>query len=114
MSSRENNSAYESYWKLFIRFLHFGLLAWGGPVAQIAMIREELVDERKWITREKFNRILGVYQALPGPEVHEMCIYFGFISRGRLGVFIAGSNCGVSPTAKAIENRNASIIGLPK
>lgn len=90
MSSKVNNPAYESYWKLFIIFLRFGILAWGGPVAQIAMIREELVDEKKWITREKFNRILGVYQALPGPEAHEMCVYFGFISRGKLGGFLAG------------------------
>lgn len=88
--SQTNNSAYESYWKLFIRFFRFGLLAWGGPIAQIAMIREELVDEKKWITREKFNRILGVYQALPGPEAHELCVYFGFISRGRIGGFLAG------------------------
>lgn len=88
--SEMNNLAYESYWKLFIRFFRFGLLAWGGPIAQIAMIREELVDEKKWITREKFNRILGVYQALPGPEAHELCVYFGFISRGRIGGFLAG------------------------
>jgi chromate transporter len=80
----------ESYLGLFLRFLRFGLLAWGGPVAQIAMIRQELVDEKKWITREKFNRILGVYQALPGPEAHELCVYFGFVSRGRLGGILAG------------------------
>lgn len=90
MSSETNNPAYESYWKLFVRFLRFGLLAWGGPVAQIAMIREELVDEKKWLTREKFNRILGVYQVLPGPEAHELCVYFGFISRGRIGGLLAG------------------------
>ncbi len=88
--SSKTNPAYESYWNLFIRFFRFGLLAWGGPVAQIAMIREEFVDQKKWISKEKFNRILGVYQALPGPEAHEMCVYFGFISRGRLGGFLAG------------------------
>lgn len=75
---------------LFVRFLKFGALAWGGPVAQIAMIRQEIVDEERWISREHFNRVLAVYQVLPGPEAHELCVYFGMLSRGRLGGFLAG------------------------
>ncbi len=66
----------ESYARIFLRFLKFGLLAWGGPVAQIAMIRQELVDEERWVTNERFNRVLAVYQVLPGPEAHELCVYF--------------------------------------
>jgi chromate transporter len=81
---------YESYGKLFLRFLRFGLLAWGGPVAQIAMLRQELVEEERWITRDRFNRTLAVYQVLPGPEAHELCVYFGMLSRGRLGGLLAG------------------------
>lgn len=81
---------HESYLKLFARFLKFGLLAWGGPVAQIAMIRAELVDDEKWIAPERFNRVLAVYQALPGPEAHELCVYFGMLARGRLGALLAG------------------------
>lgn len=80
----------EPYPKLFRRFLRFGLLAWGGPVAQIAMVREELVEGEKWVSRERFNRVLAVYQVLPGPEAHELCVYFGYIARGRLGGFLAG------------------------
>ncbi|HNO94071.1 MAG TPA: chromate efflux transporter, partial [Anaerolineales bacterium] len=80
----------ESYWQLFLRFLRFGFLAWGGPVAQIAMIRQELVDEEKWISKERFNRVLAVYQVLPGPEAHELCVYFGMIARGRIGGLLAG------------------------
>lgn len=76
--------------QLFFKFLRFGFLAWGGPVSQIAMIRQELVDDEKWITPEKFNRVLAVYQALPGPEAHELCVYFGMIARGRIGAFLAG------------------------
>jgi len=80
----------EPYLKLFWRFLKFGLLAWGGPVAQIAMIRQELVDDERWISNERFNRVLAVYQVLPGPEAHELCVYFGMLSRGRMGAFLAG------------------------
>lgn len=80
----------ESLGALFVRFLTFGLLAWGGPVAQIAMIREQLVDRERWITRQRFHRVLAVYQALPGPEAHELCVYFGMLARGRAGAIVAG------------------------
>lgn len=76
--------------RLFMRFLRFGALAWGGPVAQIAMIRQELVEEERWVTPEHFNRALAVYQVLPGPEAHELCVYFGMLSRGRVGGILAG------------------------
>lgn len=76
--------------QLFLRFLKFGFQAWGGPVAQIAMIKKELVEEEKWITPEKFNRVLAIYQVLPGPEAHELCVYFGMLAGGRLGGILAG------------------------
>jgi chromate transporter len=76
--------------RLFLRFLRFGALAWGGPVAQIAMIRQELVEEELWVTRDHFNRALAVYQVLPGPEAHELCVYFGMLARGRVGAILAG------------------------
>lgn len=80
----------EGRFRLFFRFLRFGCLAWGGPIPQIAMVRQELVEEEQWISRERFNRVLGIYQALPGPEAHELCVYFGMISGGRWGGFLAG------------------------
>jgi chromate transporter len=76
--------------RLFWRFLRFGLLAWGGPIAQIAMIRQELVEEERWVSPAHFNRTLSLYQILPGPEAHELCVYFGMISRGRVGGLLAG------------------------
>ena len=85
----ESNIPDQSYLSIFRRFLRFGFLAWGGPVAQIAMIRQELVEEEKWISPEKFNRVLSVYQALPGPEAHELCVYFGMLAGGRLGALLA-------------------------
>ncbi|MFC3715560.1 chromate efflux transporter [Luteimonas soli] len=80
----------EPWLRLFLRFLRFGALAWGGPVAQIAMIRQELVDEQRWVSSAHFNRVLAVYQVLPGPEAHELCVYFGMRSRGRWGGVLAG------------------------
>lgn len=75
---------------IFARFARFGLLAWGGPVAQIAMVKRELVEEEQWLTPERFNRLLAVYQVLPGPEAHELCVHLGMMKRGRLGGLLAG------------------------
>ena len=75
---------------IFIRFLKFGALAWGGPAAQIAMIKRECVDEEGWVAEETFKKTLAVYQVLPGPEAHELCVYFGRLRGGRLGGFLAG------------------------
>ena len=75
---------------IFARFLRFGLLAWGGPVAQIAMIKRELVEEEQWLTPSRFSRLLAIYQVLPGPEAHELCVHFGMMKRGRLGGILAG------------------------
>ncbi|TIM13013.1 MAG: chromate transporter [Mesorhizobium sp.] len=79
-----------SQWQIFVRFLRFGLLAWGGPVAQIAMIRRELVDEERWLSSGRFNRLLAVYQVLPGPEAHELCVHIGMLAGRRLGGIMAG------------------------
>lgn len=76
--------------KLFWRFLRFGFLAWGGPVAQIGMIKRELVDEERWIEPARFNRLLAVYQVLPGPEAHELCVHLGMMRGGRTGGILAG------------------------
>jgi chromate transporter len=80
----------ESLGRLFLRFLHFGVLAWGGPFAQIAMLRQTFVEDERWVSSEHFNRVLALYQVLPGPEAHEMCVYFGMLCRGRAGGILAG------------------------
>ncbi len=76
--------------RIFLRFLRFGLLAWGGPVAQIAMLRRELVEEERWLSGDRFNRLLAVFQVLPGPEAHELCVHFGMMRGRRLGGLLAG------------------------
>lgn len=75
---------------LFARFLRFGCLAFGGPVAQIATLRQALVEEEHWVDPARFNRLLAVMQALPGPEAHELCVHLGIVKRGRLGGLLAG------------------------
>ncbi|WP_296815221.1 chromate efflux transporter [Brevundimonas sp.] len=89
-TSREPQPPRLSYAGLFLRFLRFGLLAFGGPVAQIAMIKHELVERERWISPQRFNRLLAVMQVLPGPEAHELCVHLGMRAKGRLGGVLAG------------------------
>lgn len=84
------NAINNSYLDIFLQFLKFGALAWGGPVAQIGMLKEQLVDNEKIITPERFKRVLAVYQVLPGPEAHELCVYFGVLKGNRIGGLLAG------------------------
>lgn len=76
--------------RLFWFFYNFGLFAWGGPVAQIALIKDRLVIQDKWITLTRFQRVFSVYQILPGPEAAELCMFFGCLSAGRIGGIVAG------------------------
>lgn len=79
-----------TYGALFLKFLRFGFLAFGGPVAQIGMIRRDLVEREGWMSSDRFNRLLAVMQALPGPEAHELCVHMGMRARGRIGGVLAG------------------------
>jgi chromate transporter len=81
--------AQETRAAIFAKFLSFGVRAWGGPAAQLAMIREEAVAAG-WITGERFNRLLAVYQVLPGPEATEMSVHLGLLRGGRVGAVLAG------------------------
>lgn len=81
---------HQTWQQIFWRFPRFGCMAWGGPMAQIAMMRQELVEEEKWVSSAHFNRALAVYQVLPGPEAHELCVWFGMKVGGRIGGFFAG------------------------
>jgi chromate transporter len=72
------------------RFLRLGAGAWGGPFVQIAALQDELVRRERWCDEDEFRRALALYQALPGPEATEMCIWLGSRVRGRLGGLCAG------------------------
>jgi len=76
--------------ELFGVFLWFGLRAFGGPIAQIAMMKEELVEQKKWISSGRFMRAYAMYQVLPGPEAMELACYFGYLAKGRFGAFLGG------------------------
>ena len=72
-------------------FLRLGFVAFGGAAAHIAMMEEEFVRRRGWLTREEFLDRLGAVNLLPGPTSTEMAIYLGALRGGIPGLLIAGA-----------------------
>ncbi|QNP30845.1 chromate efflux transporter [Cylindrospermopsis curvispora] len=71
-------------------FLKLGVTGFGGPVAHIAMIEDEVVKRRQWLTREHFLDLLGATNLIPGPNSTEMVIHIGYIYAGWLGLIVSG------------------------
>jgi len=71
-------------------FLKMGFLAFGGPAAHIAMLDEEAVTRKKWLSREKFLDFMGATNLIPGPNSTEMVMLTGYERGGLLGLFNAG------------------------
>jgi chromate transporter len=76
--------------QLFRVFGRIGLLSFGGPAAQIALMHRELVDDHKWLTEAQFLRALSFCMLLPGPEAMQLATYAGWKQRGLLGGLLAG------------------------
>jgi chromate transporter len=79
-------------------FLQLGVTAFGGPAAHIAMMEDEVVTRRRWLSREDFLDLLGATNLIPGPNSTEMAIHVGHRRAGWLGLLIAGS-CFILPAA---------------
>ncbi len=71
-------------------FFRLGATAFGGPAAHIAMMEDEVVRRRGWLTREAFLDMLGACNLIPGPNSTEMAIHIGHRRAGRAGLFVAG------------------------
>ena len=79
-----------AYSDLFRVFGRIGLLSFGGPAAQIALMHTELVDRHKWLREDQFLGALSFCMLLPGPEAMQLATYAGWRLRGTLGGLIAG------------------------
>lgn len=83
-------------------FLKLGTIAFGGPAAHIAMMEDEVVRRRKWMTREKFLDLLGATNLIPGPNSTEMAIHIGYLRAGSSGLLVAGT-CFILPATLIVS-----------
>src|SRR5271170_2602623 len=79
-------------------FLRLGTTAFGGPAAHIAVMEDELVRRKKWLSREKFLDLLGASNLIPGPSSSELAIHIGYLRAGWPGLLVGGI-CFILPAA---------------
>ena len=84
--------------ELALVFLKLGTIAFGGPAAHVAMMEEEFVGKRQWITQEEFLDRLAAANLIPGPSSTEVAIFIGQSKRGWIGLVVAGW-CFIVPAA---------------
>ena len=79
-------------------FLRLGLTAFGGPAAHVAMMEDEVVTRRAWMTRERFLDLMGAANLISGPSSSELAIFIGYEEAGIAGLLVAGV-CFILPAA---------------
>ena len=84
--------------ELALFFLRLGVTTFGGPAAHIAIMEDELVRRRKWLSREKFLDLLGASNLIPGPSSSELAIHIGYLRAGWAGLLVGGA-CFILPAA---------------
>src|ERR1700757_1379164 len=90
----KNNSNAEdqmpSWREVFLYFLFLGFVNIGGPVAQITMMFNHMVEKRRWLSKDRFIKIMAFCHMLPGPEALQLAIYVGYLKRKLWGGVLAG------------------------
>ncbi|HLO28345.1 MAG TPA: chromate efflux transporter [Anaerolineales bacterium] len=76
--------------EVFLYFILLGFINIGGPVAQITMMYNKMVERSHWLSKDRFVRIMGFAHMLPGPEALQLAIYVGYLKKGVLGAILAG------------------------
>ena len=79
-----------SWREVFLYFLMLGFVNIGGPVAQITMMYNHMVERRHWLSEDRFVKIMAFCHMLPGPEALQLAIYVGYLKRKLVGGILAG------------------------
>ena len=94
LENRESDSGADhqmpSWREVFLYFLFLGFVNIGGPVAQITMMFNHMVEKRHWLSKDRFVKIMAFCHMLPGPEALQLAIYVGYLKRKVLGGVVAG------------------------
>lgn len=79
-----------SFWQAFAFWLKMGFISFGGPAGQIAIMHEELVVRRRWLSEKRFLHALNYCMVLPGPEAQQLATYIGWLMHKTRGGISAG------------------------
>jgi chromate transporter len=90
-------------------FLRLGATAFGGPAAHVAMMEDEVVRRRRWLTRDEFLDLLGASNLIPGPNSTELAIHIGHRRAGGPGLVVAGL-CFILPAAAIVTALAAAYV----
>jgi chromate transporter len=102
-------------WEFFAYFLRLGTTGFGGPIALAGFMQRDLVDERRWISRQDYLDGLALAQLAPGPLAAQLAIYLGYVRGGMLGATAVGA-CFVLPSFLMVWAISAAYVrygGLP-
>jgi chromate transporter len=86
----DEDAAMPLWREVFLYFLFLGFVNVGGPVAQITMMYNHMVERRKWLSDDRFVKIMAFCHMLPGPEALQLAIYVGYLKRRLVGGILAG------------------------
>jgi chromate transporter len=88
----ESNADHQmpSWREVFLYFLFLGFVNIGGPVAQITMMFNHMVEKRRWLSKDRFIKIMAFCHMLPGPEALQLAIYVGYLKKKLWGGILAG------------------------
>ena len=89
-AARPTPTAHPSFAEAFAFWVKLGLISFGGPAGQIAIMQTELVDHKKWISQSRFLHALNYCMLLPGPEAQQLATYIGWLLHGTWGGIVAG------------------------
>ena len=79
------------FWQAFAYWLRLGFISFGGPAGQIAIMHRDLVEERRWISEQRFLHALNYCMLLPGPEAQQLATYIGWLMHRTWGGIVAGA-----------------------
>ena len=89
-ASSTSDDKMPSWREVFLYFLFLGFVNIGGPVAQITMMFNHMVEKRRWLSKDRFIKIMAFCHMLPGPEALQLAIYIGYLKRKLWGGVLAG------------------------
>jgi chromate transporter len=90
VSEQPSPPAVIPFWQAFAYWLRLGFVSFGGPAGQIAIMHEDLVERRRWISENRFLHALNYCMVLPGPEAQQLATYIGWLMHRTWGGIVAG------------------------